>query len=331
LTDYLQPIKSIAMDVYSTIYQLYPYIEAYAKGVLDLDGHHKMYWEVSGNPDGLPVVFLHGGPGAGASPSHRRFFDPEHYKIIIFDQRGSGRSEPFADITDNTTQHLVADLETLRQHLRVETWLIFGGSWGSSLALAYGLAHPDRVAGFVLRGLFLCTQKELAWFFDGIQTVFPEKWRDFKNYLPKNEQNDLLHAYHERLVSLDEAIHQPAARVWGHFEEACSTLLPSSRSLAGLDSGHVPLALARIESHYFVNNFFLPDNYFFENIDKISHIPAVIVQGRYDMICPIVTADKLVQDWSKAKLVIVPDAGHSAMEPAVRSALISATEWFKLS
>jgi proline iminopeptidase len=317
------------MDVSSTTYQLYPDIEAYAKGMLDLDGHHHMYWEVSGNPDGVPVVFLHGGPGAGAAPSHRRFFDPEHYKIVIFDQRGSGRSKPFADVTDNTTQHLIADMETLRLHLDVETWLVFGGSWGSSLALAYGIAHPERVTGFVLRGLFLCSQKELDWFFDGIQTVFPENWRELRNYLPEDERDDILQAYHKRLIDPDRQIHEPAARAWGRFEGACSTLLPNPRSVAGLDSGRVSLALARIEAHYFVNEFYLPEGHFFSNIDKIRHIPAVIVQGRYDMVCPIVTADKLVQDWTDASLVIVPDAGHSAMEPAVRSALVAATERFK--
>ena len=317
------------MDVSSTTYQLYPDIEAYEKGLLDLDGHHQMYWEVSGNPAGRPVVFLHGGPGAGAGPSHRRFFDPEHYKIIIFDQRGSGRSKPFADITDNTTQHLVADMEVLRQHLGVETWLVFGCSWGSSLALAYGIAHPERVTGFILRGIFLCTQKELDWFLDGIKTVFPENWREFRDYLPEEEQGDLLAAYHKRLMDPDRQIHEPAARVWARFEGACSTLLPNPRSVAGLDSGRASLALARIEAHYFVNDLYVPDDYFLSNLVKIQHIPAIVVQGRYDMVCPIATADKLVRNWPDAELVIVPDAGHSAMEPAVRSSLVAATERFK--
>ena len=318
------------MDISSTTYQLYPDIEAYAKGLLDLDGHHQMYWEVSGNPEGVPVVFLHGGPGAGAAPSHRRFFDPEHYQIIIFDQRGSGRSKPFADITDNTTQHLIADMEVLRSHLDVEKWCVFGGSWGSSLALAYGIAHPERVLGFILRGIFLCTQKELDWFLDGIKTVFPENWREFRDYLPESEQDDLLKAYHKRLVDPDRQIHEPAAHIWARFEGACSTLLPNPRSGSGLDSGRSSLALARIEAHYFVNDLFVPDDHFFTHLDKISHIPCSIVQGRYDMVCPIAMADKLVQNWPSAEMTIVPDAGHSAMEPAVRSALVAATERFKM-
>ena len=318
------------MDVSSTIYQLYPDIETYSNGMLDLDGHHLMYWEISGNPEGFPVIFLHGGPGAGASPSHRRFFDPEYYKIIIFDQRGGGRSKPFADIFNNTTQHLVSDIEVLRQYLEIESWLIFGGSWGSSLALAYGIAHPDRVLGFILRGVFLCTRQELDWFLNGIKTVFPKEWQEFCDFLPDREQVDLLHSYHRRLVNPDISVHGPAACAWAHFEGSCSTLLPNSRSRAGTDRGHTLLALARIEAHYFLNQFFLPDNYFFSHLDKITDIPATLVQGRYDMICPIVTAYELANRWPKANLVIVPDAGHSAMEPSLKSALVSATERFKI-
>ncbi len=318
------------MDVSSTTYQLYPDIEAYAKGMLDLDGHHQMYWEVSGNPDGVPVVFLHGGPGAGAAPSHRRFFDPEHYRIVIFDQRGSGRSKPFADIKNNTTQHLIADMESLREHINIEKWMVFGGSWGSSLAMAYGIEHPNRTSGFILRGIFLCTQKELNWFLEGIKTVFPENWRDFRDFIPEPERGDLLAAFHKRLIDPDRSIHEPAARVWARFEGACSTLLPNPRSVAGMDSGRAALALARIEAHYFVNDLYLADDYFFSNLDSIRSIPAVMVQGRYDMVCPMVTADKLAQNWPESKLVIVPDAGHSAMEPAIRSALVAATEHFKI-
>ncbi len=298
--------------------------------MLDLDGHHQMYWEVSGNPDGVPVVFLHGGPGAGAAPSHRRFFDPEHYRIVIFDQRGSGRSKPFADIKNNTTQHLIADMESLREHINIEKWMVFGGSWGSSLAMAYGIEHPNRTSGFILRGIFLCTQKELNWFLEGIKTVFPENWRDFRDFIPEPERGDLLAAFHKRLIDPDRSIHEPAARVWARFEGACSTLLPNPRSVAGMDSGRAALALARIEAHYFVNDLYLADDYFFSNLDSIRSIPAVMVQGRYDMVCPMVTADKLAQNWPESKLVIVPDAGHSAMEPAIRSALVAATEHFKI-
>jgi proline iminopeptidase len=318
------------MDVSSTTYQLYPDIEAYEKGMLDLDGHHKMYWEVSGNPDGIPVVFLHGGPGAGAAPSHRRFFDPEHYRIVIFDQRGSGRSRPFADITNNTTQYLISDMEVLRQHLNIDKWLVFGGSWGSSLALAYGIDHTERVSGFILRGVFLCSQKELEWFLDGIKAVFPENWREFSEFLPAEERADLLGFYHKRLVDPDHQIHEPAARMWARFEGACSTLLPSSRSVSELDSGRASLALARIEAHYFVNDLYLSDDYFIDNIDRIRHLPGTIVQGRYDMVCPIGTADALAKELPEMNYVVVPDAGHSAMEPAMRSALVAATERFKM-
>jgi proline iminopeptidase len=318
------------MDVSSTQYQLFPEIEPHERGMLDLDGHHTMYWEVSGNPDGKPVVFLHGGPGAGSSPAHRRFFDPDHYRIIVLDQRGSGRSTPYADTTDNTTQHLIADLEKLRRHLAVEKWLVFGGSWGSALGLAYGIEHPERVSGFVLRGIFLCRDSELQWFLGGIAQVFPERWREFEEFLPASERGpNLLASYHRRLTSPDASVHLPAARVWARFEGACSTLLPNPRNVSGFDSGRAALALARLEAHYFVNKLYLPDDHFFAQLDRIRYIPGVIVQGRYDMICPITTADALHRAWPEAEYVVVPDAGHSAMEPSIRSALVAATEKFK--
>jgi len=308
---------------------MFPEIEPHTSGMLDLDGYHKMYWEVSGNPDGAPVLFLHGGPGAGASASHRRFFDPEHYRIIVFDQRGAGRSKPFADVAKNTTQHLIEDIEKLREHLKIEDWLLFGGSWGSSLALAYGIAHPERANGFVLRGLFLCSRDEVNWFLGGVAKVFPEAWRDFITYLPEEERHDPLTHFHKRLVHDDPAVHGPAARIWARFEGACSTLLPNQRSVAGLESGRAALALARIEAHYFMHDLFLPENHFFDELHRIKHIPAVIVQGRYDMVCPIGTADAFTNAWPEAEYIIVPDAGHSAMEPSIRSALVAATERFK--
>ena len=317
------------MDVSSPRHQLYPEIEPHASDHLDLDRMHKMYWEVSGNPDGVPVVFLHGGPGAGASPVHRRFFDPDHYRIIVFDQRGSGRSRPFAEVNGNTTQLLVQDMENLRKHLNVERWLVFGGSWGSSLALAYAIDYPDRVSGLVLRGIFLCRDLELAWFLEGMAAVFPEAWRDFIQFLPEEEQKDVLASYHQRLMSDDPSVHAPAARAWVRYEGSCSTLLPSPRGMSGFDSGRLALALARIEVHYFVNKMFLPDTYFFENLERIRRIPAILVQGRYDMVCPMVTADALARAWPEAQYHIISDAGHSAMEPAVRSALVAATEKFK--
>jgi proline iminopeptidase len=288
-----------------------------------------MYWEVSGNPDGVPAVFLHGGPGAGASPSHRRFFDPDYYRIVVFDQRGSGRSKPFAEVTDNTTQHIIGDMETLRSHLEIDKWLVFGGSWGSALAMAYGIEHADRVSGFVLRGIFLCRQLELDWFMGGIRAVFPENWRAFLDHLETGDRHDPLKAYHRLLMDPDPAVHGPAARVWARFEGACSTLMPSPRSVSNLESGREALALARIEAHYFVNGLFLDDDYFFANLDRLTDIPATLVQGRYDMVCPVRTADELAAAWSKAEYVIVPDAGHSAMEPSIRSALVAAAERFK--
>ena len=317
------------MDVSQSQNQLYPEIQPHAKGMLDLDGHHQMYWEVSGNPDGVPAVFLHGGPGAGASPSHRRFFDPDYYRIVVFDQRGSGRSKPFAETTDNTTQHLVGDMETLRSHLEIDEWLVFGGSWGSALALAYGIEHPERVSGFVLRGIFLCRQLELDWFLGGIKAVFPENWRAFLAHLDEADRDDPLTAYHRLLMDSDASVHGPAARVWARFEGACSTLMPSPRSVSNLESGREALALARIEAHYFVNDLFLADDHFLANVDRINHLPATLVQGRYDMVCPVRTADELATAWDGAELVIVPDAGHSAMESSIRSSLVAATERFK--
>jgi proline iminopeptidase len=324
-----EAIDLYVMDVSQSQYQLYPEIQPHAKGMLDLDGHHKMYWEVSGNPDGVPAVFLHGGPGAGASPSHRRFFDPDYYRIVVFDQRGSGRSKPFAEIAHNTTQHLIGDMETLRRHLEIDKWLVFGGSWGSALALAYGIEHPERVSGFVLRGIFLCRQLELDWFLGGIAAVFPENWRAFLAHLDAPDHQDPLAAYHRLLMDPDPAVHGPAARVWARFEGACSTLMPSPRSVSHLESGREALALARIEAHYFVNDLFLADDHFMANVDRISHLPASLVQGRYDMVCPVRTADELAAAWEGADYVIVPDAGHSAMEPSIRSALVAATERFK--
>jgi proline iminopeptidase len=317
------------MDASAPQYQIFPEIQPHDSGMLDLDGHHKMYWEVSGNPDGIPVAFLHGGPGAGASPMHRRFFDPKHYRIIVFDQRGSGRSRPFADISDNTTAHLLEDMERLREYLNVDSWLLFGGSWGSSLALAYGITHPERVRGFILRGIFLCRREELDWFLGGVAKVFPENWRAFRDFLPAEERSAILTNYHVRLTDPDPAIHGPAARAWTRFEAACSTLLPNPSTVAGLESGRGALALARIESHYFINDLFLPENYFLDNVAQIADKPAIIVQGRYDMVCPISTADEFARSWPDAEYVIVSDAGHSAMEPSIRSELVAATEKFK--
>ena len=308
---------------------LFPPIEPNRSATLKVDARHTLYWEESGNPDGRPVVFLHGGPGAGASADHRRFFDPEAYRIVILDQRGAGRSSPLGELVDNTTGHLIADLEQLRETLGISRWQVFGGSWGSTLALAYAQAHPDRVTSLVLRGIFLCRQSEIDWFLTGMKTVFPESWRAFAGHLPAGERDDLLAAYCRRLGDPDPAVHLPAARAWSTYEGASSTLLPSPQTVAAFGTERMALGLARLESHYFRHGGFMAEGALLEGIGKIREIPAVIVQGRYDIICPIVTADELHQAWPEADYRVVPDAGHSAMEPGIRRALVAATERFK--
>ncbi len=312
----------------------FPDIEPFETGMLDVDDVHSLYWEVSGNAEGVPVVFLHGGPGAGASANHRRYFDPAYWRIIIFDQRGAGRSKPLGELRDNTTQHLVADIEQLRGHLGVERWLMFGGSWGSTLALAYGEAHPERCLGLVLRGIFLCRQREIDWFLYDMRTVFPEAWRRFAEFLPAGERGDLLEGYHRRLIDPDPAVHMPAARSWSGYEGACSTLLTNSKSHAPLGGDRMALGLARIEAHYFKNGIFMADDALLADLGRLKGVPAAIVQGRYDMVCPIATADELARAWPDGgngalDYVIVPDAGHAASEPGIRKALIKATEDFK--
>ncbi len=309
--------------------ELFPPIEPIESGMLELDGRHDMYWEVCGTPEGRPVVFLHGGPGAGASPDHRRFFDPAHYRIVVFDQRGAGRSTPLGELADNSTPHLIADLERLRLHLDIERWMVFGGSWGSTLALAYAEAHPERVTALVLRGIFLCRRSEIDWFLYGMRQIYPETWRAFAGHLPEAQRGDLLANFHKRLVDPDPAVHMPAARAWSTYEGACSTLLPSPETVAAFGADRMALGLARIEAHYFVNDIFLPENSLLEGVEGIRRIPAVIVQGRYDVVCPIVTADELFRAWPEADYQVIPDAGHSAMEPGIRRALVAATEHFK--
>ena len=309
--------------------ELYPDIEPYASGMLRLDGTHRMYWEQSGNPHGIPVLFLHGGPGAGAAPAHRRFFDPGRYRIVIFDQRGAGRSTPLGELKDNTTPHLIADIERLRQHLRIERWVVFGGSWGSTLALAYGAAHPERCTGFILRGIFLCRASEIEWFMRGLRSFFPEAWAGFVAPIPQDERHDLLDAYYRRLTDRDPAVHMTAARAWSTYEGACSTLLPSADTVAYFAGDTVALGLARIEAHYFRHDIFLPENALLDNIGRIRHLPCTIVQGRYDAVCPIVTADDLHRSWPEADYIVVPAAGHSAWEPGITAELVKATERFK--
>jgi len=317
------------MDAQTDRQNLFPKIEPFADGMLPVGGGHELYWEQSGNPDGVPVVFLHGGPGAGANASHRRFFDPDFYRIVIFDQRGAGRSRPYAELAHNTTQTLVADVETLRKHLDIPRWQVFGGSWGATLALVYGIEHPERCSGFVLRGVFLGTTGELEWFLDGVRNVFPEAWRAFTGFLPEAERADVLGGFHRRLTDPDPKVHLPAAEVWNRYETSCSTLLNDIEEGNAVSGGSRSLAIARIEAHYFKHGMFLEDNYLLRNVGRVRDIPAVIVQGRYDMVCPIVTADRLAAAWPQAQYVVVPDAGHSAMEPGIRKALVQATERLK--
>jgi proline iminopeptidase len=308
---------------------LFPPIEPYATGTLAVDPRHTLYWEESGNPNGVPVIFLHGGPGAGATATHRRFFDPMRYRILVFDQRGAGRSMPLGELADNSLHHLVGDLERLRQHFAVERWHVFGGSWGSTLALAYAQSHPDRCRSLVLRGIFLCRAAEVDWFLYGMRRIFPEAWRNFAAAIPAQEQRDLLAAYYRRLTHPDPLVHAPAARAWSAYEGACSTLLPSSEGAAGVGQDRMALGLARIEAHYFKTEIIPPEKDLLTHIGRIRDIPTIIVQGRYDMICPIAAADELARAWPEAEYVVVPDAGHSAMEPGVRAHLVAATEQMK--
>ena len=308
---------------------LFSPLDPFQTGRLQVDGLHTLYWEQSGNPDGVPVLFLHGGPGAGASPTHRRFFDPTFYRIIILDQRGAGRSTPLGELRDNDIPHLVSDLEALRTHLGIDRWMVFGGSWGSTLSIAYAEAHPDRVIGLILRGIFLMRKSEIDWFLYGMRQIFPEAWNHFNNYIPAAERDDLLEAYWKRLTHPDPAVHLPAARVWSMYEGACSTLMPSPELVSASGEDNHALGLARIEAHYFRNNGLVPEDKLLRDIRVIRHIPTVIVQGRYDVVCPIRTADELHRAWPEADYIVVPDAGHSAMEPGVRIALVQATERFR--
>ena len=317
------------MDTSRCLSDLYPEIDPYESGILEVSATHKLYWEQSGNPNGAPALFLHGGPGSGATPVHRRFFDPAHYRIIIVDQRGAGRSLPLGALEDNTTPHLLADLEKLRNHIGIERWLVFGGSWGSSLALAYAIAHPRRCIGLILRGVFLCRAREVAWFMSGMGTIFPEAWRAFSDHLPPEERSDLLANYYQRLTDPDPEIHLPAAQAWSRYELACSALRPSPETVIANGNPNLVLGLARIEAHYFIHNLFMDEGELLARAEKYKHLPGAIIQGRYDIVCPITSAADLAAAWPDADYTVVPDAGHSAMEPGIRRALVRATDHFR--
>lgn len=309
----------------------YPAIEPYAAGHLRVSATHEIYWEQSGNPRGKPVIFVHGGPGAGAGTQSRRFFDPQAYRIIVFDQRGCGRSRPIASLEDNTTWHLVADMEQLRTHLNIERWQVFGGSWGSTLALAYAQTHPQRVSELVLRGIFLLRHWELQWFYQqGASAIFPDRYADYIAAIPLDERHDLIGAFHRRLISDDYTQRIAAAKAWAIWEAATSFLKPNDGNINSWGQPDFALAVARIECHYFVNKgFFTRDDQLLKNIDVMRHIPAVIVQGRYDVVCPMQTAWELHQAWPEAQFHVSPDAGHSAYEPGNMDALINATDKFR--
>ncbi|MFP4279150.1 MAG: prolyl aminopeptidase [Halochromatium sp.] len=306
---------------------MYPPIDPFATERLAVGQGHELHLEQCGNPAGIPAVFLHGGPGAGCGPSHRRFFDPKRYRIILFDQRGCGHSTPHASLEHNSTWDLVADLERIRAHLGIERWLVFGGSWGSTLALAYAETHPERVSALVLRGIFLCRAEEIAWFYQqGANWIFPDHWQDFLAPIPAHEQHDLLDAYHRRLTADDPATRLTAAKAWSIWEGRCATLLPDKSIRSTFSDERLALSLARIECHYFVNQAFLRPRQLLAEAWRLREIPGVIVQGRYDLICPLRSAWELAAAWPNAALEIIDDAGHAAFEPGIVRALVAATD-----
>ncbi|MBE9079138.1 prolyl aminopeptidase [Romeria aff. gracilis LEGE 07310] len=309
---------------------LYPPIEPYRQSTLTVSDRHRLYFEEAGNPQGKPVVFLHGGPGGGLIATYRQFFDPQRWRIVLFDQRGCGQSTPHAELAENTTWDLVADIERLRSHLDIPQWTVFGGSWGSTLALAYSQTHPERCSGLILRGIFMLRRKEIRWFYQaGASAIFPDAWEEYLSPIPTEERDDLVAAYYRRLTSPDPAVRQAAARAWSVWEASTSKLTPDPGLVQRFSGDRFAEAFARIECHYFINGGFLTqDDQLLENVDRIRTIPAVIVQGRYDVVCPMVSAWELHRAWPEAKLVIVPNAGHAATEPGIASALVEATDAF---
>ncbi|MFK8052322.1 MAG: prolyl aminopeptidase [Woeseiaceae bacterium] len=308
---------------------LYPAIEPYQSAMLDVGDGHQLYYEQSGNPKGKPVIALHGGPGGGSSADMRRFFNPSVYRIILVDQRGAGKSTPHASLENNTTWDLVADLEILREALEIRRWQVFGGSWGSTLSLAYAETHPERVTELVLRGIFMLRPKEIHWFYQhGASELFPDRWQQYLAPIPEAEHDNLLQAYHRRLTSEDESIRLEAARAWSVWEGATSFLHPNQTATLQFGEAMHALAMARIECHYFMNDGFMEPGQLIANIGRVRQIPAVIVQGRYDVVCPMISAWELHEAWPEADLQIIPDAGHSAFESGNASALVEATDRF---
>ncbi|MGD8566995.1 MAG: prolyl aminopeptidase [Gammaproteobacteria bacterium] len=308
---------------------LYPRIKPYATHQLEVDPPHVLYVEESGSPEGIPIVFVHGGPGAGCLPYHRTFFDPEVYRIILFDQRGCGRSVPHAELEGNTTQALVADMERIREMLGIERWILFGGSWGSTLSLVYAQTHPEKVMGLILRGIFLCRPSEIQWFYQsGAHRIFPDHWEEYVGVIPEQERDDMVGAYYKRLTGENELARMGAAKAWARWEAQASTLQPSHSVVSTFTEPYTAMSLSRIECHYFINNSFLEPDQILKNAPKLADIPGIIVHGRYDIICPMENAWQLHQAWPDSQLQIIPDAGHAASERSIADALVRATRQF---
>lgn len=311
---------------------LYPTIEPFASHRLLVEAPHALYVEECGNPHGVPVLFLHGGPGAGCEPYHRQFFDPQRYRTVLFDQRGCGRSTPHAELVGNTTQALIGDIEFIRQRLGIERWIVFGGSWGSTLALLYAQTYPGRVRGLLLRGIFLCRPADIHWFYqDGASHVFPDYWQDFLRPIPADEQGALVSAYYRRLNGSDEVARLAAAKAWSVWEARAATLRPSASVVEHFAATHTALSLARIECHYFMHESFLQPDQILRDAHRLADIPGVIVHGRYDMVCPVDQAFALHAVWPGAELQVIADAGHSATEPGITAALVKAADAFATS
>jgi len=309
---------------------LYPEITPYHTNKIKVSEIHTLYFEECGNPNGRPVIFLHGGPGGGIQPSYRQYFNPEKWRIILVDQRGCGQSTPFADLQENTTWDLVADIETLRKHLQIEKWAVFGGSWGSTLALAYGITHPTSCTAFFLRGIFLLRKKEIDWFYqEGCSKIYPDAWEEYLKPIPPSERDDLVKAYHQRLISTNAQVRRTAAKAWATWEGSTSKLIPDAQVIAHYSDDDFSEAFARIECHYFTNKGFLSeDNFLLNHVHKIRHLPAIIVHGRYDVVCPVENAWDLHRAWPEAELKIIANSGHSLSEVGIVDALIDATDRF---
>ncbi len=306
---------------------LYPEIKPYAEHTLDVDDIHSLHIEECGDPQGIPVAFIHGGPGAGCSKHDRRFFDPERYRIILIDQRGAGRSTPHAELTHNSTDKLIEDMEAIRQHLGVAKWVLFGGSWGATLGLLYAQAYPEKVLGMILRGIFLARKKDLHWFYqDGARTIFPDYWQDYIQPIPEDERGEMINAYYKKLTGDNELAKMAAAKAWSLWEGRCATLRPNPEVVTTFSNLHMAVSLARIEAHYFVNQAFIEENQILNHADKLEGIPGTIIHGRYDIVCPLDNAYELHKKWLSSELHIIRDAGHSSHESSIIDALIKASD-----